>query len=158
MTITNHMLAGSVIALAINEPILVLPLAYASHFFMDALPHFGYPGGHNFSEAIKIASKHRLSYIVSVATTITVIGVLSFLVINSLWLALVCGFLAVIPDGLMLLNYVLFERKGYAPKGPRLYLYLNLQLHGKVQNERPEYLYVEVLVFIMLLATLIKLI
>ena len=41
MTATNHALTGAVVALAIKEPLLVLPLAILSHFILDALPHFG---------------------------------------------------------------------------------------------------------------------
>lgn len=41
MTATNHALTGAVIALAIKQPWLALPLAVGSHFAMDALPHFG---------------------------------------------------------------------------------------------------------------------
>ncbi|MBC7746749.1 hypothetical protein H7Y40_02075 [Pedobacter sp.] len=45
MTGFNHTLAGTVIALAIQQPLLIAPLAFASHFVMDSLPHFGrYPG------------------------------------------------------------------------------------------------------------------
>lgn len=41
MTGFNHTLAGTVIALTIREPLLIAPIAFLSHFAMDALPHFG---------------------------------------------------------------------------------------------------------------------
>ena len=41
MTATNHALTGAVIALAVKNPALAIPLAFASHFATDALPHFG---------------------------------------------------------------------------------------------------------------------
>lgn len=41
MTGFNHILAGSIIALAVKEPTLIVPIAFASHFVMDATPHFG---------------------------------------------------------------------------------------------------------------------
>ena len=44
MVITNHVLAGSLIGIGIKEPTLAITLAFVSHFVMDALPHFGYPG------------------------------------------------------------------------------------------------------------------
>lgn len=40
MTATNHALTGAVIALAVKKPELAIPLAFAIHFVMDALPHF----------------------------------------------------------------------------------------------------------------------
>lgn len=41
MTATNHMLAGAVVAVGIQRPLLIAPLAIASHFLLDILPHFG---------------------------------------------------------------------------------------------------------------------
>jgi len=41
MTSTNHVTTGAVIALAVKQPQLAIPLAFASHFVMDAIPHFG---------------------------------------------------------------------------------------------------------------------
>lgn len=41
MTSTNHVMTGAVIALAVKQPALAIPLAFASHFVLDALPHFG---------------------------------------------------------------------------------------------------------------------
>jgi hypothetical protein len=39
------MYAGAIIALAISQPLIALPLAFVSHFVLDALPHYGYGGG-----------------------------------------------------------------------------------------------------------------
>jgi ABC-type dipeptide/oligopeptide/nickel transport system permease component len=41
MTATNHALTGSIIAAAVPNPVIGLPLALLSHFVLDALPHFG---------------------------------------------------------------------------------------------------------------------
>ncbi len=41
MTATNHFVTGALIGLTIHVPIVALPLAFVSHFAMDALPHFG---------------------------------------------------------------------------------------------------------------------
>lgn len=38
---TNHALTGAVIGLAVQQPLLAVPLALVSHFILDALPHFG---------------------------------------------------------------------------------------------------------------------
>jgi hypothetical protein len=42
MTVANHALVGASIALAIHQPLLALPLAFGSHFVLDALPHLGF--------------------------------------------------------------------------------------------------------------------
>ncbi len=44
MTFTNHILSGSLLAKLLPIPI-ALPLAFASHFVLDALPHFGFKAG-----------------------------------------------------------------------------------------------------------------
>ncbi|MFZ1324307.1 MAG: hypothetical protein WAQ57_04090 [Candidatus Saccharimonadales bacterium] len=41
MHTVNHAAAGAGIALAVRQPLLALPLALASHFVLDALPHYG---------------------------------------------------------------------------------------------------------------------
>jgi hypothetical protein len=41
MTATNHAMTGAVIALVVKEPILAIPIAFASHFVLDSIPHFG---------------------------------------------------------------------------------------------------------------------
>jgi hypothetical protein len=41
MTGFNHALTGAAIGLAIQQPLLVVPFALASHFLLDILPHFG---------------------------------------------------------------------------------------------------------------------
>lgn len=44
MLLTNHTLTGALIALTVNNPVLAAPLATASHFALDSLPHFGIRG------------------------------------------------------------------------------------------------------------------
>jgi hypothetical protein len=41
MTSSNHVMTGAVIALAVKQPELAIPLAFISHFALDVLPHFG---------------------------------------------------------------------------------------------------------------------
>jgi hypothetical protein len=50
MTGFNHALTGAAIGLALQNPLLVIPVALASHFVLDVIPHFGghpiYEWGH----------------------------------------------------------------------------------------------------------------
>jgi hypothetical protein len=41
MLALNHALFGSIIAVTLKQPALVVPAAAASHFALDVLPHFG---------------------------------------------------------------------------------------------------------------------
>ena len=43
MFLTNHALTGTLIGLEVSEPLVIAPLAFASHFVMDGIPHFGNP-------------------------------------------------------------------------------------------------------------------
>jgi hypothetical protein len=54
MMATSHAVSGAVIALAIREPVLALPLAFVSHFVLDSLPHIGLDeyGGHSKKPAL----------------------------------------------------------------------------------------------------------
>ena len=41
MLALNHALFGAIIAVSVKQPALIIPLGIASHFVLDALPHFG---------------------------------------------------------------------------------------------------------------------
>ena len=41
MLITNHVLCGAAIGAAVGRPAAALPLGVASHFVLDAIPHWG---------------------------------------------------------------------------------------------------------------------
>lgn len=56
MTATAHALTGAVISLAVKQPWLSLPLAFASHFAADLLPHYNPPN---------LTKKHFVSYAAS---------------------------------------------------------------------------------------------
>jgi hypothetical protein len=153
MTITNHMLAGSIIGLALaDKPILALILAVSSHFAMDALPHFGYPGRKGYSEALR----HRLSYQVGVATVITTLALILFLVVKGEWFALLAGVLATLPDALGVYNYLGYEKHGQYATGPLKWVHV--RFHRAIQRyERPWGVYVEVPVFLVLGTVLLAL-
>lgn len=148
MSITIHMMAGSLIALSIKNPLLAVPLAYASHFAMDAIPHYGYPGGTDFISAIKIAAKHKLAYIYSVLTVLTLIAVIVSLIYQHYYYAILIGLVALFPDAYMTLHYYLFERRKIVINNA--FTRLNLKIHGKIQFERPWGILVEAAVFIIL--------
>ena len=138
MTVSNHVLVGSAIALAVHQPILALPLAFGSHFVLDALPHFGW-SGQGYGELFR----HRLFY---VGEGLDFIGlVVLVLTINfAVWTTLAAVILAVSPDFEWPYRYFLFERRGLRP--PSTFL---TKFHQKIQwGERPWGIVVEVVFFI----------
>lgn len=107
MTAVNHALTGTAIGLLVGEPLIALPVAVASHFICDALPHFdsGIPGA-------RLKSSNFRNYLILEA-------LLCFLIVLSLallrpdhwFLASVCAFLATSPD-LLWINRYLKVRRG----------------------------------------------
>lgn len=149
MTVTNHILAGSIIGFTIKEPVLAIPLAFISHFVMDMLPHFGYPGNKGYPEVLK----HRLSYIVGVITFLSTIWIIFILISNNQWFPLICGLVATSPDAAGLYNYLAYEKKGQFAGGVLKLFHVNF--HRKIQTlERPWGIYVEIAIFIFLISIL----
>lgn len=93
MTGINHVLTGVAIGAAIQEPILVIPLALASHFALDMLPHFGnhpvYKWGHR--HFWKILAVDSLLSIGAIVAAIIVAPSLA-------WPIILGGIFAALPD------------------------------------------------------------
>ena len=146
MLVSNHMLIGSTIALTIKQPLLVVPLAFASHFVLDALPHFGYRRG-GYREIFK----HRTTY---VATFLDVIGVAILLltVATVSWLTCVAALIAAAPDTGWLYRFFLYERKGHMPTKSWY-----THFHERIQwCERPWGVYVEIVFYFAVLAIVLN--
>lgn len=94
MTATNHALTGAIIGLVIGSPI-ALPLAFLSHYVLDALPHFGWPG----EEKARLKSKLFRNYLIIEAHLCFLIVIVLFVTQPANWfLAASCAFLAALPD------------------------------------------------------------
>lgn len=68
MTATNHAVMGSIVAVGVANPVIGLPLAFASHFLLDSLPHFGahtvaQPGSKEFSAILKFDTFLTTSFV-----------------------------------------------------------------------------------------------
>ena len=132
------MLVGAAIALVVKQPILVLPLAFASHFVFDAVPHFGYK-----ESGFENALKHKLSY---VFIAFTLISIAILLLTRSLWTWTIAAaaFLAVAPDLDWMTRYFVFERRGLDPHDTKF-----SRFHHNIQRyERPWGFLVEVSFFV----------
>ncbi|HSX24021.1 MAG TPA: hypothetical protein VLE74_02885 [Candidatus Saccharimonadales bacterium] len=128
MSITNHVLTGAIIAIAVKQPALALPLAYLSHFVLDALPHFGYPE-RGFGPALS----HKLTYVYGFFNISALLVVLYVLRHRGI-LPYVAGFAALSPDFLWPYRYFGFERYGKEPPAAGVIT----RFHQKIQwCERP---------------------
>ena len=136
MTTSNHALAGTLIALAVKEPAAAIPMAFASHFLLDSIPHYGHPGI-GYKELIK----QRRTFIFE---GIGLLG-LVFLIASGAWgwnLALLCAVMACLPDLEWPIWYVLYERRGKpVPRNPWT------NFHKRIQLEYHGGVYVEIAIF-----------
>jgi len=94
MIALNHVLTGTAIGLALRQPLLAAPLALASHFVLDMVPHFVYgkPWGRLFLTSFildALSTAAALAWLVLSAPQLTV-------------LLLLCGICAELPDVLWL--------------------------------------------------------
>lgn len=128
MNTVNHAAVGAIIALIIKQPVLALPIAFLSHFVLDALPHFGYKGHGGYGGALK----HKLTYGFLVFDVVG-IGFLFYLLWGQPTIVLLCSLVAILPDALHIYRYFWFERKGLDPPGEWF-----AKWHRKIQwCERP---------------------
>ncbi len=100
MTATNHALTGVAIVVAVGSA-WALPLAFAAHFVMDAIPHFDVGPDHS-----KAARNFAFSD-VAVAGVLSIFMALWLGNIAPTWLILAGAFLCAVPDAVWGWRYYL---------------------------------------------------
>jgi hypothetical protein len=124
MTLTNHILTGSVLAKFLPLPIAV-PLAFASHFVLDALPHFDVVED-------RVMKYHQKLWIVFTVTDVSIAVVLSVWLITSghvgWWLV---GLVAYSPDLAWFYRFTVQERFGTQQRGKASWFN---QFHNDIQK------------------------
>lgn len=105
MTAINHALTGSLIGLAVHQPLLAIPAAFLSHIVCDIIPHYG-----NAKDEW-IASRGFRNYLALDALLCVLLVVLLAASRPSGWaLAAVCAFVATSPDFLWISKFVAARR------------------------------------------------
>jgi hypothetical protein len=90
MTAVNHIVTGAVLAAAVPQPAIVLPIAFFSHFVLDATPHYG-NDDHNSRQFMKVLT---FDIVLSVAFILSLL----FLRPDNWLLIAGAGMLAASPD------------------------------------------------------------
>jgi hypothetical protein len=112
MMAVNHAVTGAIIGLSIENPAVALPLAFASHFALDVIPHYDPPNPHG--NAAVFQSK-RFIFEQLVLNGALCIMLVIYLAISQPkhWLvAAICAFLATSPDLMWLPRFVSAQRAG----------------------------------------------
>ena len=137
MTLTNHLLTGAALAKFLPIPVAV-PVALASHFVLDALPHFGFP-----------SIEERMRHLTLFRTVIALDGILSITL--SIWLIrnghyswLLVGLVAYSPDLLWIYRFAIEEKFGRVEptRGNRfIRFHIDIQKYERVWGGAVEILY-----------------
>jgi hypothetical protein len=106
MTATNHALTGATIGLLVGDAFLAVPVAFMSHFVLDAIPHYGSNGDQNF---IKTTAFKRVLF-VDALICLVIVSVIIGLKPHNWLLACVCAFLATSPDLLWINSFTKLNR------------------------------------------------
>jgi hypothetical protein len=109
VTAVNHILVGSIVAVAVKQPVIALPLALASHYALDALPHYGLPTW---------ADRRRHAVLFCIVITLDIIfslALFAFLAISAPWYVVAAGFLAYSPDLMWVYRYLIKGKFGSIP-------------------------------------------
>lgn len=146
MTASNHVVTGALIATAVSQPAAAIPLALASHFVLDALPHYGDP---NKSSWLNRNFKYIL------ATDLFFAGLFLLAIViaqpSSWFLLALCGVVAVSPD-ILWLPYFLADLRHEQKEHSNLAKFLKWIQWG----ERPWGIYLEGIVLVGLLAVFLQ--
>ncbi|HEY5442582.1 MAG TPA: hypothetical protein VIJ68_03525 [Candidatus Saccharimonadales bacterium] len=95
MRAINHALTGALIGLSIGQPVVALPVALASHFVCDVIPHYGA----NLSRADEMKSKFFQRLLLPDALLCLALVVVLAVRHPVHWeVAAICAFLAASPD------------------------------------------------------------
>lgn len=126
MTGFSHATTGVVIALAVHNPALALPLAFASHFVLDAVPHYG-------DDKLDGTNKAFRRFILIDAIAGFGISILMFVLMpeHRVLIAL-CAAMATIPDLMWLPNHI--RQTKNLPSKPHNRL---MRWHHRIQFEHP---------------------
>ena len=139
MRAINHAVTGAVIGLTVTAPVAAIPLAFLSHYALDALPHYDdrekYPiGSDGFFVILIIDSMLCLA----------LVALLFALNPNNWLLPSLCAFMATSPD-LMWVPKFLYARKTKSNEEPD---HKNpfLRFHSKIQkNTGPKGISIELI-------------
>ena len=130
MILTAHIVTGAAIASGIPNPLLGVPLALLSHFFLDMIPHNAYSivnikGGRwsrAFPDFLRVGADiffgFLLVYLFSARETIAFIG----------------AFSAIMPDGIALMDKI-FRKNGRALPHQKLHEAVNL-IGDRTENKK----------------------
>jgi len=133
MQALNHTVFGSLIAVTITEPAIALPLALASHFILDMIPHYG-----DDPKSPRGSKSYYIRIVVDIIACFIVGGIFLSLNPPHAGLIVACIWVSVAPDILWPLA-LFIKQKGI--------LWNFFKFHKKIQRESRSGIYLEIVWF-----------
>lgn len=129
MMALNHAVTGAIIGLSVENPAVALPLAFMSHFALDAIPHYDPPKPQG---DVALLRSNRFVYeqlVLNGALCIALVMCLAVVRPRHWLVAAICAFLATSPDLMWLPKFLVARRTG------RLEVSNNpmLRFHSRIQ-------------------------
>lgn len=126
MTGFSHSATGVVIAIAVHNPALALPLALVSHFVLDAVPHYGDNRLDGTNKAF------RRFILIDAVAGFGIAGLMFALLPEHRLLIAFCAAMATVPDLMWLPNHI--RQTKNLPSKPHNWL---MRWHHNIQFEHP---------------------
>src|SRR5688572_9701730 len=124
MRAINHAVTGALIGTAVGQPLLALPLAYASHFVLDGIPHWE-------SDEKDLSNRMMRSVFLGalVVDALSCFALFCWLIYSGAVLPAFCAVAAASPDFMWLPMFVksLRDQKPELPRGPLARLHIKVQ-------------------------------
>lgn len=137
MRAVNHAMTGAIIGLSIANPVVAVPVAIASHFLLDSLPHYA------DDDNIPINSRTFVLQLLADAALCGLLVLVIFLRLPDTWLLpSATAFAAASPDFLSVARFTRGIRYGNTSKDSKFAI---RRFHTRIQNESPKAWPVEVL-------------
>lgn len=99
MTGFNHGMTGAVIALAVKNPAIAIPISFASHFVQDVVPHWNYGVSRQKDKTASFfTARFDLSLLIDFLISVTLMTILALMFPSQKWTIWACMIAAASPD------------------------------------------------------------
>ena len=95
-------MTGVALLAVTRQPAMVLPMAFVSHFVLDALPHYGQ----------LYEDRKRLFRSIVTVDTILLLSLLVYGIVQQEWLWIAAGLAALSPDFVWIYRFIVLEKFG----------------------------------------------
>lgn len=146
MLATNHALSGALIGAVLPLPIAI-PVAFASHFVLDALPHYGILPEHR-----NTSTRYKL---IVFSDTFIALSIAAVAAVLQKWNMEITGWVAYSPDALWVAWYFAHGRDLHLkPNNAFMRFHISIQRYEREWGIIPDMIFVAILLPLFIIAVL----